>query len=266
MGESKASKKRATKEIIYTITLITLTVSILIGALYLYFHSTNPPDPVSFCPQSGALGHVVVLIDRTTPLGFIQKKSLYAQMDDIVKERVKAGERLTIFVIDEDITKFSEPIFDKCNPGDGSTKNQWTDAPDKYAKLYKNFLKEFKNIEFYFDSPQPRQFSPIMEMLQIASIDGFSNHSIKGGKKLIVISDMLHNTLMYSQYTDKIDFQQFKQTDYFKKVRTNLADVEVEIAYLMHSPPLQNRGHAKFWEDYFNEMGARLTAVQLIQG
>lgn len=266
MREPKGPGGRRKKYIIYAIVLISLTVFIVIGASYLYFQGSNPPNPESFCPQSGALGHVVVLIDRTTPLNFIQQKSLYTYMDEIVKKRVNAGEQLTIFVIDEDITKFSEPIFDKCNPGDGSTKNPWTEAPEKYAKLYKSFLKEFKSIEKFFFSPQPRELSPIMEMLQIVSIDGFGKHSIKRGGELIIISDMLHNTLMYSQYKDKIDFQQFKQTDYFKKVITNLADVEVEIAYLMHSPSLQNRGHAKFWEDYFKEMGARLTAVQLIQG
>lgn len=266
MKQAKGPRGRGKKQTIYAIVLISLTVSILIGALCLYFHSANSPDLVSFCPQSGALGHVIILIDRTTPLNFIQEKSLYANMDEIVKQRVKEGERLTVFVIDEDITKTSEPIFDKCNPGDGSTKNQYMENPAKYAELYKKFLEEFKSIEKRFYQPQHREKSPIMEMLQIVSIEGFRKHSIKGRKQLIIISDMLHNTPTYSQYKDRTEFQQFRQSDYFKKARANLSDIEVKIEYLMHSPQLQNRGHAKFWEDYFKEMGGRLTEVQLIEG
>lgn len=267
MQKSKAGGIRGRNEIKLAILLIAMTVCILIGALYLYFQGSNPPNPDSLCPQAGALGQVVVLIDQSTEFDFIQKEAFKTYIKKVAEKEVKEGERLTAFILEEDIKQASIPVFDKCNPGDGSTKNQWTENPEKYAKFYKDkYLTEWLNIEKRLIPQSDLKSSPIMEMLQLVSIDGFRKYNITGRKRLIIISDMLQNTPTFSQYRAQVNFEQFKKTDYFQKVRTKFEAVDVELMYLMHSPQLQTRGHAIFWEDYFREMGAKIISVNLIEG
>lgn len=267
MGKSRAEGIRSEKEIKYAAGIIILISLIVIGAIFLFMKGSNPPNPNSLCPKSGEFGHVVLLIDKSTQLNFIQQEALTTYIKKVAERKVKEGERLTAFILEADFKKASVPVFDKCNPGDGSTKNQWTENPEKYAKIYKDkYLTEWLNIEKLVIPQGNLEYSPIMEMLQIVSIEGFRKYEITGRKRLIIISDMLQNTPMFSQYKTHLNYEQFKKTDYFQKVRTNLEGVEVELMYLMHSPELQTRGHAKFWEDYFSEMGAKIISVNLIEG
>ena len=62
------------------------------------------------------------------------------------------------------------------------------------------------------------------------------------------------------------EFKSFSATAYGEHSKTDLSGIKVELHYLMKYPKLQTMKQLKFWEDYFENTGARLTRVQTMEG
>ncbi len=62
------------------------------------------------------------------------------------------------------------------------------------------------------------------------------------------------------------DYKSFSSSAYGERSMTDLSGVKVELHYLMKYPKLQTMKQLKFWEDYFENTGARLTRVQTMEG
>ncbi|RYH56192.1 MAG: hypothetical protein EON54_12260 [Alcaligenaceae bacterium] len=108
--------------------------------------------------------------------------------------------------------------------------------------------------------------SPIFEMLQLVAVNGFRKHAIKGERRLIIMSDMLHNTPEFSMYRPLPDYSAFAASGYGQKMQLDLPDVEVDLNYLINSPQFQTKRNLRFWEEYFNKAGARIVTVKPLEG
>ena len=115
-------------------------------------------------------------------------------------------------------------------------------------------------------SAAPSKTSPIFEMLQLVAINSFRKHAVTGPRRLIVVSDMLHNTAGYSMYQGVPDFDTFAASDYGRRTGADLDGVEVEVHYVLNTPRLQTRRQLQFWELSFRKSGARITAVRPLEG
>lgn len=265
--KSVAARRQDRYNILIGAGVLVLAVGIVCAAVYLYFSSQESKETVTQCPASGPIGHVVLLVDRTDPLTFTQRQAFLQLLTDIGKGKVKQGELLSVFVLGEDYKSAPTPIFEMCNPGKGEDKNIWTSNPEKLRKLHEQkFLGPMTSLAGELLSTQSAQHSPILEMLQMVSINGFRKQAVRGPKTLIVVSDMLHNTSDFSHYRGEMDFAGFKSMPQFPKLQTDLESVEVELHYLLTSPSLQTRRHVKFWEDYFLSARARLVLVKPMEG
>ncbi|MFM0009152.1 hypothetical protein [Paraburkholderia sediminicola] len=219
------------------------------------------------CPVSGPVGQFVLLVDKTDPLNFTQKHAFQASLEQLITQRVPTGYLLSVFVLDNDYTATARPLLEECNPGDGTGKSEMNANP---AHLKKRFEQRFREpmlqLANELEGKQPAKFSPIFEMLELSSINGFRKQNVTGPRHLIIVSDMLHNTPQYSMYRGNFDFERFHDSDYGRKMTADLTGVEVEIQYLLNTPKLQNRRHLKFWEDYFAAGGAHIVAVRPLEG
>jgi hypothetical protein len=83
-----------------------------------------------------------------------------------------------------------------------------------------------------------------------------------------VVSDMLEHGPEYSQYRGPLDFEALRSAPYYRRVRTDLQDVEVEIFYIRRNGAegIQGARHVEFWQDFFIDQGATLIRVVSIQG
>lgn len=241
-------------------------VLVLIGLMAHGFLEREALD-ARLCPSGGPAAQIVLLVDTTDPFTPTQRLAFAALLRELGSVHVKKGELLSVFVLGEAADPSSEPVFEMCNPGNGDHANRWTSNPEKLRKRHdERFARPLEAIVERLDATKPAQASPIMEMLQVVAINGFRRNGVSGRKRLIVVSDMMQNTASYSHYRGDNDFHRFRELPYFQRVKTDLRTVSVELRYLMHSPAIQNRKHAKFWEDYFREMGASLTAVGFLEG
>ena len=252
----------------------TIVISIVVGlfiAVVTYVKLNAEPglNKVTLCPADGPQGHFVLLVDKTDPLNFTQKQTFSVTLTDIIQKRTPPGYLLSIFVLDEDFKANAVPLLELCNPGTGAEKSAMTATLKKLRQQYEQkFVEPMRKQSEALLSTTPAKTSPILEMVQLVGINAFRKHDIKGERRLIILSDMLHNTPQFSMFRSPADYYYaaFSLTAYGKKTQVDLGGVDVELLYLLHTPQLQTRRNLLFWEDYFKKSGARVVAVQPLEG
>lgn len=267
-ARSIAARRRNRWQVLWGVLALAGALAIAGSASYLFFRSRGTTlDAASLCPASGPRGHVVLLVDKTDPMNFTQKQAFLQYLAEFGRGRVREGELFSVFVLGGDFTSTARPIFEMCNPGKGEDKNIWTANPERIRRQFEDkFLKPMSTLAEQLQASEPAPDSPIMEMLQLVAINGFRTRDVEGPRHLYVVSDMLQNTPAYSQYRGDLDFPKFRDSLVFQKVKTDLSEVEVELAYLLNAPGRQTRRHLKFWEDYFRELGAHIVSVRVLEG
>lgn len=248
-----------------------VTVAILGFVAWLIYEELNPPSPpvdaTTLCPANGPKGHYVLLVDKTDPLNFTQKEAFSVTLRELIEKRTPEGYLLSVFVLGEDFKENAKPLVELCNPGTGEGKSDFNANLKQLRRQYQErFLDPMLKQSDALLAAQPAKVSRIFEMLQLVSINAFRKHEVKGPRRLIMMSDMLHNTPEFSMYRGPVDYQAFSYSDYGRKSQLELRDVEVEIHYLMNTPKLQTKRNLKFWEDYFNNARARIVAVRPLEG
>lgn len=243
-------------------------IVVVLGSVGYYMY-TKPKsaDVTTLCPAEGPLGHVVVLVDNTDPYSFIQREAFVQALNSLSDAVVPEGYLLSVFSLGEDFQKNAEPVFEKCNPGSSAGKSELTANLKRIDKRFnESFRTPILKLEEVLMVKDPAKYSPVFEMIQLASIKGFRAQNVKGVRKLIIFSDMLHNTPDFSMFKGVPDYKSFSSSSYGERSNTDLSGVEVELHYLMKYPKLQTMKQLKFWEDYFEHTGARLTRVQTMEG
>lgn len=265
---SERERKRANKNYMFAAIIIAIVAAAVAGTSHILRESKkNGLDPITMCPALGAKGHFVLLIDTTDPFTFTQKEAFVSLMRNVIERSTPEGYLLSIFVMGADYKEHAKPVVELCNPGTGMDKSEWTADVKTLRSQYENkFVAPMAKQAELLVETHAAKASPIFEMVQLVGINGFERHAIKGERRLIIISDMLHNTPEYSMYTGQADFQKFSTSAYGRKSQATLTGIDVELHYLMNTPRLQDRSNTAFWEAYFNKAKARIEAVKLLEG
>jgi hypothetical protein len=267
MRKTRIQSRRERQYFIWGTALFVAVIALAAAAFWYQFRLTPAIDPDSMCPASGPTAHIVLLVDKTDPLNFTQREAFQALLEDIVTRKVAPGELLSVFVLGDDYTATAKPLVELCNPGDGSDQSELT---ANVKRLKRQFEDKFRTpmlaLAAELQSQQPARSSPVLEMIQLVSINGFRKHNVHGAHRLILVSDMLHNTADLTMYRPGYEHPAYLATDYGRKTTTDLAGVEVELHYVLNNPPLQTRRHLKFWEDHFTHAGARIVLVRPLEG
>lgn len=260
------AKQRDKQQLLFAAAIVCIIILI---ASALYYFSKSPPclNKMTLCPSEGPKGHFVLLVDKTDPLNFTQKQAFMTILRELIEQRTPEGYLVSVFALDEDFKTTADPLIELCNPGTGAGKSEYTANLKRLRRQYEDkFLGPLLKQAESLVAAQPAKVSPIFEMLQLVGINAFRRHNVKGERRLIIMSDMLHNTPQFSMYRGLDDFESFAASDYGRKAQPELRGVDVELHYLINSPKLQTRRNLKFWEDYFNKAGARIVAVRPLEG
>lgn len=247
--------------------LLVATAAIVAWVVYSQVTREPPLNAVTMCPASGPFGHIVLLVDKTDPLNFTQRQAFSVAMKELVETKVPEGNLLSVFVLGDTFEKSAVPIIELCNPGSDAGKSELSANLKRLRKQYEEkFVRPLEDVAKALIADQPAKASPIFEMLQLVGINGFRKHAVGGPRRLVIVSDMLHNTPQFSMYTGPVNFETYEVSDYAKKTQADLKDVVVELHYLMTAPRLQTRRNEVFWERYFERAGARLIEVRRVEG
>jgi hypothetical protein len=266
MGGRRAAR-RAGRQLVLAGVLVVVTLAIVGAVAAWLFTRPAAPDAATLCPAGGPTAHYVLLVDTTDPLDFTQKQAFNATLRDLVGHRVPPGALLSVFVLGDDFRSTAEPLVELCNPGTGADASALTSNPQHLRQQYEErFLQPMLAQSDKLVATKPSNHSPIFEMLQLVGINAFRRHDVHGEKRLIVMSDMLHNTPQYSMYKGPMDFAALASTDYGRKSMADLAGVDVELLVLLNTPQRQTQRQVKFWEDWFERAGAKVVDVRPLEG
>jgi hypothetical protein len=271
MVRKKLKKSRSNHNIVAS-GLIIAALTILGIIFKTYFSVTSERGSINkenFCAEE-IKEMTVVVIDHSDKLNTIQKAALQARLWDIVENMPKNYFQIRIFSADKISENVLTPELVLCNPGSEKEMSRFTEnqkiVRKQYEEKFKKHLDEILNGILNKDSASQ---SPIMEAVQSVAVTSFIGERNKHiQKKLILVSDLLQHTANFSLYNGGTDFENYKTSNHWKSVKSDLNDVEVEL-YFLHrdeDAKLQNSKLREFWIQFFENQGAKVTRFLPIEG
>ena len=251
--------------------MIIIVIAVLAGIFYMYssqMKSHVALDANTNCPTSSLPSHITALIvDTTDSLNPIQQSSLRNAIDQLVAEIPRYG-ALAIYVVSSDPEAQSQPIFYRCNPGRGGEIDPMFGNPERIENLWKKGFRNVLTEEIAENLANGvATSSPIMESVLWVAIQHYDKLGYdKVPRTLAIASDFMQHTDGYSHYRTDPDFSEFESSQYFRKVRSNLLNVNVRLWQIRRSTERQNSDLEEFWNAYFRAQGALSVSFELLPG
>ncbi len=253
----------------YSVLVLLLLVVAVIGYFVWQKQKGRIHTDDDLCPVDTELipARTAILIDASDPLTAVQQESLERTLTELIQKLGKY-EWLGVYVLDEQESSFPRPAIGKCYPGGFDDANPLYENPKNLERaMMRNFFVPLQEALTKVAATSGEQStSPILEMINGVVVDG-NWRAGRSTSRLLIISDMLHNTQEYSHYRSVPDFDNFSELDYagqFFESRMPGTEVEILLVRRQRDSARHTRGHIKFWEDYFSTVGARLVRVQTL--
>lgn len=264
-------QRRQRKDFISSLLALFAGACIVVVLAWAFIQTTGPPlDPETYCEADGPDALNVVIVDMSEPYNLLQQEGISRKIEAI-RDDLGVNHKLVLYLLSEASDQLPKPDFAACNPGKDAhwlyqnqnmKLKQWNKAVGGLGKIIGGIVVD----------PNGRRNSPIMEMTQIVSVTEFGALESSGSPpmKLIIASDMIQNTAGHSHYNViPPQFQKFKKSTQFQRVRADLRDVEIDILYIRreNASSIQTDAHLEFWRDYFRDgLGASRFRVSRITG
>jgi hypothetical protein len=250
--------------------LLGLTGLIVIGAIgggFWYLKKTRIAlDLESNCPVNGPTAIHAILFDRSDPISDQQGQRI-RQLIIKYKESARSGLRFDLYTFNGDTSHVLTPKLQLCAVG--KEANELIENPERVRQRYE---KKFSDVldqsvgELLRGSKEAK--SPIIESIRAAAISSFG--AIEPGQmplRMTLISDMIQNTALYSNFQVEPDLQQLSRSPLWPALEPQLKGAEVDVVYLLRASatrkgvPIQSRGHQGFWEQLIAASGGRLMSI-----
>ncbi|MCZ8042619.1 MAG: hypothetical protein O9330_09090 [Beijerinckiaceae bacterium] len=180
-----------------------IVASILAGVALVGFFAApsllkGPPrDPDSLCLISGAVGHTLVLVDKSDPWSEVQAgrlKRLVKQIGD----GLPADRMLSIYVFNDAFEPGFPPLLSLCNPG--RTASELIGNPRRdYIRWVEKFGRPLDEALAVLTQPAKGNLSPIVEAVGDV-VSRPETRVREGDKSLVLVSDMLQNSRQFSVF------------------------------------------------------------------
>ncbi|WP_372073079.1 hypothetical protein P7L75_12425 [Tistrella mobilis] len=253
------------------LVLAVVAILVILGAGgWLWFGAERPTkrDPESLCPADGRLaGITVILIDSSDPLPEIGRREVKTLLTDIAT-RAAVNERIDLRVMTPE-NGGSRSLFSRCNPGDGSDLDEWTANPalarKRWITTFERPLAEALGTGL---APHTADVSPIMSAIQGIAVDSFAGQAVADlPKSLVIVSDMVENTPLYSQFRGDLRYDTFRASPAYRQYHTDLKDASVTLFYIERATSrFRSVEHVRFWGQWIVDNLGRPGPVHKLQG
>ncbi len=272
MARTRRRKKAVQQKNILGIVLIIIVSAAVVGlAFFRYQLSQNHVEinPQTLCPtQADSPEYVALIFDKTDGYNPVQQRFLQRYFSRF-KAGLQEGAQVSVYALDDQEKERLQPDFVVCAPRTGEDANALYENPKLIKKRWREqFEQPLDAMISQFLKPRQAKYSPIMEIIQSVSLTAFPAINETAGKRIIIISDMLHHTPEWSHYRGQLSVKKLKKTAYFQRINTFLDNAEVEILYVRRpgKANLQTKRHAYFWADFIKAIGGRVTSIEKIDG
>lgn len=201
-------------------------------------------------------GTILVILDKTDPFTEREQAAITDRLRSLAQRELRQGERLSIWAVGDHAEGTLTKQFCRCSPGfsaAGITDN----ARMIHALFDSTFARPMDRVLADVTRRETAPWSPIMESLrEVGELKEFTD--VAGPRRVLLVSDMLQNSKLWSQYTSPAAFPDFSRRSAWRELRANLDGSAVEIVYLHRTRDASHQGaaHREFWREYFRACGA----------
>lgn len=236
---------------------------LLAGGISWFYYTAKTEikiDPVSLCPENGANGNLVFLIDQTDPVSMTQLTFARTKIERMI-DQADTGTRISIGIVTPDVEARGQAFLSLCKPrleANAITQN----VKQVEATYREDFEKPMNGVLSSLMVVATAESSPIIENLQelLSRIPDF----LAGDKPttLVIFSNL-------AQHSDVLSFYRGGSWDTFagdgtvNRLSKALSGMEVFLLQLpirnSFQPDLEN-----FWARYFDAQGVTLLHYELV--
>lgn len=267
---SAASKRSAHESRVGILKIACVAVGVAaIGAAYIVVAKGNRAlDEETLCPTSPA-SITVLLVDVTDPMTTAQRQDFRNQLTRLRNSVPRYG-KLIVAKVDSAASNLLEPVIVRCNPGTAADVSELTGNPRSVQQAHQEgFIEPLDRAFQTLSAASGADRSPIFESVQSVALTELQPPEVANlPRRLVVVSDLLQNTDNVSFYRGLPDDDALLSSPAFRRVRTDLTDVEVEIWMLERSdaPQTQPRALIDLWDRAIAEQGGVVTRVYNVSG
>lgn len=247
---------------------LVMAVVLLVGGIYFWAASSRRTLDDQLCPTTPD-SITVLLVDVTDPMNMAQRQDFENQLTKLKNSIPRYG-KLVVAKVDATADRLLAPVITRCNPGTADDVSSATGDPASVQKQW----------DEGFDVPLTAAFtrlggatganqSPILESIQSVALTELQKPGQETlPKRLIVASDLLQNTADVSFYRGLPEPKSFTDGAVFRRIRTDLRGVEVELWMLERSDAAttQPRSLADLWERIIGAEGGDVRRIYNVSG
>lgn len=268
-GRSAASSRaeRESRTAFVKIAFVLATV-IATGILYFSIASTRRNLDEELCPTKPD-SITVLLVDVTDPMNAAQKQDFTNQLVKLKNSIPRFG-KLIVAKVDTTGERLLVPVITRCNPGTAEDVSQATGDPAAVQKDWDERFDRPLNAAFQqLGNASGADYSPILESMQSVALTELQKPGLEGTpKRLVVATDLLQNTREVTFYRRLPEPGEFLKGSVFRRLRTDLRGVEVELWMLQRADAvaLQPRALAELWERIIDAEGGVVARIYNVSG
>lgn len=246
-----------------------VAVVLIIGAIYFTVASSRRDlDAVTLCPTT-ADSLTVLLVDVTDPMNTAQRQDFANQLAKLKNSIPRYG-KLIVAKVDATGGQLLAPVITRCNPGTAEDVSSTTGDPSAVQKQWADGFDRPLTLAFeQLAKASAAGQSPILESIQSIALTEFQKPGFeKTPKRLIVASDLLQNAGDVSFYRNLPQPRTFIEGVPFRRMRTDLRGVDVELWMLERSDAksTQPRALAELWERIIDAEGGDVRRIYNVSG
>lgn len=245
---------------------------IIVGAvavIYLRVQASHLTlDETTLCPDRPT-SVTVLLVDVTDPMNTPQRQDFMNQLARLKNSIPRYGQ-LVVSKVEPTDADLLSPIITRCNPGTAADISEATGDPRFVQKQWSEGFD--KPLQAAFDklvAASRSDTSPILESIQSVALTEFQKPGREAvPRRLVVASDLLQNTGDISFYRSLPDAAALIANPAFRRVRTDLRGVKIELWMLERSDAAstQPRSLADLWDRVITEQGGELERIYNVSG
>jgi hypothetical protein len=260
MSRRGRRRKRSSEGVNWVAMVVIGLVVAAVGVLFVVSVGSKPKriNELTLCVEDEAHPAVLaIIIDSTDSIPAGPARKIYQRINSSV-ESLPVNARIQLFEM-RGATSLAEPLVDICKPDDGSNASQFTSNPEFIKKTYQEkFANPLQDSLRSLIDEEPQPSSPIIESIQSASLQLLMPNESVGEKRLIVASDFLQHSDLYSMYSEQPNAATYRERLLTSSVGTiDLYDAQVDFLVIPRAIPLGDRTDlTTFWSEFLMNHGA----------
>ena len=259
-------QKKISSLLVKLIAVIVSCIAILgiIGLVYLSMtNQTKKIDQLTMCVLDDAYTDILaIIIDSTDSIPARSSRQAEKYLRQAIID-LPTNSLVTLYKIDETNEFHALPVFTICRPDDGINADSMTSNPKLIQKMFQTqFWAPINKVLTSLIKQKASDSSPIIESIQSAVIESFQANQNTGQDRIIVLSDLLQHSDLYSHYGSLPSFKNYQNRVKRSGLGSlNLDGIHFEMLVIPRSIPLGDRQNLiGFWSDFIREHRAELSS------